>query len=464
MHSQIRDSDLLQIPSEFWYGSNSEYNSSSLTTVRHWYLPEISDSVPVNLNVVPSSNAAQPDSNSVNNKKAPPPLITLSRDERLELKRNELRRRTIQLRRARQHRDIIPVQRRFILAQALLTQSGSDHSLSLGVNVFGQETGRQCAMEGCSKDALVFTDLCTVHHNSTEGKKGDKSCQKWLFAPCEVKSLDNKQCQRVPVFDTNQEVSLCMEHAREKMEKCYNKAGGRGEAKEVKRGKKRNNSGRIYNNSVKVTSTVPTSIVGGGSVKKATLNPIANLIPVYTPPQQKRNSNNIPINVVMKPNNNVQSQQPLKRIQTKHNNKVYVSPAKTSVTVQGQSYHPVIRQKPRPEMLTRFTKGQSGMQQQSRSQILSAPRGVTMMMMQHEHDDFVDEDDSVGLGGEEYEEEEEESSSARKMLVVKRRRNITNNQTDLLLVSENSSAYESSEDTGVGGLSESEMIGECFYV
>lgn len=77
-----------------------------------------------------------------------------------------------------------------------------------------------------------------------------------------------------------------------------------------------------------------------------------------------------------------------------------------------------------------------------------------------------------------YDEEEEEvdsllnhgsrnSNSTSSFEMVKKRgasRTVGNRprtgHTDLLLVSENSSAYESSEDTGVGGLSESEMIGE----
>lgn len=539
--NSMRDAELSKIPDEFWYGND---NAADISTLRHWYLPEISDSVA-------SSEPPQDiplqssDKNSVR-----PLLIPLSRDERLELKRSELRRRTIQLKRAQQHKSVLPARRRFILVQSILSSREGQEKTGQFVTLLGSDDYskevRGCCMEGCSKDALVFSKHCSVHVQA-------KNDEKWLFAPCSAKLSDNLQCHRIPVAEVmgliDEDVSLCEIHLRERERteqvKKYGSLRGEKVAKMVMGSKKGNKiKGSSSNNSGRVTKA--TSL-GGGGLKKAisSVTTTTATVPVYNNNNQNANLNQrlnsstqkTPTMINVKNQLN-QSQQPIQQHQQNqsqsakqrqattvtnviNSNRVYVNPptpARRHVPVQmtRQSASPQkLQQQPpqqppqnkkRPEMptTTRFTKApptavlprqQVQQQQQQQQQKVHHPkvsgRGatVTMMMMQHEHDDFVDEDDSVDMemeGDEEFEEvlEEVEVDSLlsqgmgrRKQVVAAVKRNgggggsvgykmggrggRVNQQTDLLLVSENSSAYESSEDTGVGGLSESEMIGEC---
>lgn len=424
------------------------HDGNSLTAfhLRHWYLPEFSDAVPC------------PDTPPMTTKtmnagaSAAPLVIELSRDERLELKRSELRRRSIQLRNAQKYREIFPARRRFLLVQSTLLQEAAGEGgvqgfpLKLGGNNFSKEL-RVCHVDSCESEALIFTAFCRVHIT--------ESADQQLFAPCSMTLADNLQCSRVPVFDVSHEVPLCEEHASERRGRLGERNGG-GKQSQV--------------------------MVGGGSQKKKKQSvaavrpkkekrPAIKQAPAPTVPQK---SSAMPSKMHLTP---VPKQQATKRANAQVHHPVDTVPV-AKVQQQRTKQLPQQQQnkKVNAEMLQRFTKNVVQKPQQN----LPA-HSVVMMMMQDEHDDFVDEDDSVGLD----EEEEVDSllsrnstSSSSYEVVMKRRRMLpkesggggvggagrmvgfAGNQTDLLLVSENSSAYESSEDTGVGGLSESEMIGE----
>lgn len=490
---QSSDLSLMQVPDEFWFKGMQEEDALASLHLHHWYLPEFSDAVPTCPDTPPKL-AASPSSAG----HCPLPLVLhLSREERLELKRCELRRRTIQLRNAEKHREVIPARRRFLLLQATMRQEGEvdddvemagSESVKLGATCsnFTKQL-RVCRNDGCPNETLIFTAFCAEHISGTVDEQ--------LYAPCSVQLADKSQCSRVPEFDMSHELPLCSEHARERRAmKGVNVAGGRANpvvAKTQQQQQKQlvkekdvsmTRSQRREKSSARTTipaklSGARKSTGGGGGVATTTVSvtqkssaisakahtTAAAVVKQHISPAKQRTNNNVLANPVKQQFVTI----PVKATEAA------VPRTKHLAKVQAQQH--------RPEMLQRFTKGPSAYHQMSHHPQKVPAHSVVMMMMQDEHDDFVDEDDSVGLGGEEEHEEVDSllsrnsnSYQVRGVAGVgggrKRGHGAAGrmgNQTDLLLVSENSSAYESSEDTGVGGLSESEMIGEwelnCFF-
>lgn len=444
----VRDYELLQVPHDFWFKCvGGDADASEALYLRHWYLPEMSDPVPSCPDTpLPTSSAST----------SPTVLVPLTRDERIELKRSELRRRTVQLRNGQRHREVLSSRRRFLVVHSTLLQEevGGTVPLGMGRGKLSPGVG-VCRADGCQNEALIFTAFCPAHIT--------EAADQLLFAPCSVQMPDKTQCKRVPVFDASHEQPLCEEHARTGMEVAKQQLATIRPRKSTVRG-----GGEV--NKAVVAAAVPVTVPARAStVKRAAPTVVvvqSSAMPVKAPflakqqqqLQQAKRTHPVAVNL------------PVNKQHLVHGSVVQV-PVKTTTTVMAPR---TAVAKPRPEMLTRFTKDHPGavlFRQQK------APVRPVVMMMQDEHDDFVDEDDSVGLCGEGDGGEEEEVDSllnhgSRKSTssyeVVKRKGSsggggravLAANQTDLLLVSENSSAYESSEDTGVGGLSESEMIGE----
>lgn len=421
-----REMDVQTIPEELWFGPcQSQDDALSALHMQTWFIPELCATVPASITTTLASAAC-------------PPFLHLSRDERLELKRSELRRRTIQVRNAQQHREIVTARRRFLYVQSVLMQEETDsheQTTMIPDSVFSEEL-RLCRVDGCQDEPLVFTAFCPVHVTGSHDEQ--------LFAPCSVRFADKSQCSRVPVFDESHETPFCREHAaaagREKDSRQLPRlttervvtgkavatggGGGSAPAKNKKKSRSNNSSKR---------STVPGK---ASAMPKVDLTPSLPRKSVYlNHHHQNGGGEAVPVVVNVQPT----QLQPAPQQQKQTNLKIR-----------------------RPEIVTRFAKVGS--------------QAVHKMLVKEEQYDFVDEEDSVGLEEDVVEEEEEDDSLLQPRskksspFAVKRKSYRANygaapmttatNQTDLLLVSENSSAYESSEDTGVGGLSESEMIGE----
>ena len=312
--THLRDLDLLAVPDSFWLQFHNEENAEAPLHLRHWFSPELSISSVIET----------------------PQAMVLSREERLEGKIGELRRKASQLRRSQKYRSAFQARRRLLLVQATLLQEEQGEEVGLEM----MSAGKACSVDSCPNEALLFSTLCAVHVAGTEDEK--------LFAPCIV-----DQCKRVPVFDLRQEKVFCREHLSSSKERLV-----------VAKGKS-------------------SSAVGVKAARKAT--------PAVT--QRK-----------------VVDTQQVKRIA-------------------------VQKLPPQNQPTKQLRKKESGFVE--------------------ERDDEEDDSDSLLNHGSRQSTSSSETRVKSKTVVCGR-----NGQTDLLLVSENSSAYESSEDTGVGGLSESEMIGE----
>lgn len=413
-NNSSREITVQAIPEEMWFSpGQSQDDAFSPLHMYNWFIPELCDTVPASITTTVASASA-----------ACPPLLQLSRDERLELKRSELRRRTIQVRNAQQHREIVTARRRFLYVQSVLLQETGSHDQTTMVpaSAFSEEL-RLCRVDGCQNEALIFTAFCPEHVTGSHDEQ--------LFASCSVRFADKSQCSRVPVFDESHEVPLCKEHAAER-------------EKDPRR------QPRITADRVAVVSgKLAAAPVAAKNKKKKSRSNKRSTVPVNQPRASAM------------PKVDLTPSLPRKSVYLSHPNE-----GGDAVRVNVQKplqLLPATQQKlktRRPEIVTRYTKvGSDAMQK---------------ILVKEEQYDFVDEEDSVGL-----EEEEEDSllqprSKKSSPFAMKRKSFRANygvapttavsNQTDLLLVSENSSAYESSEDTGVGGLSESEMIGEFVFI
>lgn len=378
------DVDLLQTPEDLWFEEKPcQVECTAPLHIRNWFVPEITSS---------SCLPAGP-RNSLS--------LSVSREERLELKRCELRRKSIQLRGAQLHREILTARRRFLMVQSSLLQESDADGLKVGRNCWPKEF-RICGVDACKNEALIFTAFCPQHITQSDEQQ--------LFTPCTAKFADNKPC-RVPVFDISHELPLCREHAR--------KVENFGRAPPVQRSKK------------DMVAAIRTPRMTKISAKTATA-------PVYQQPSAIQKTTKRYANAAS-------------------NMKLDYSPLLTVAADNAPKFHQ--RSNQTPAMFSRFG---------------TPNRTAAVTASVNEPDDFVDElvdeedEDSIGGG-----EEDSLLNNSSKQTYVVKRKNFKElktvgvsgaaarlNQSDVLVVvSENSSAYESSEDTGVGGLSESEMIG-----
>ncbi|XP_055539849.1 uncharacterized protein LOC129726784 [Wyeomyia smithii] len=129
-------------------------------------------------------------------------LKPLSRDERLELKRAYLRRKAVQYWNAQQLRRATPARKRLKLVRKMLAQWDEQREATLKKN--GNAEQSICQRPECNQVALLATTHCYQHITDNHEQR--------LFQQCTAKFSDNSQC-RVPVFDINHELILCREHA-----------------------------------------------------------------------------------------------------------------------------------------------------------------------------------------------------------------------------------------------------------
>uniref|UniRef100_A0A182N730 Uncharacterized protein n=1 Tax=Anopheles dirus TaxID=7168 RepID=A0A182N730_9DIPT len=126
----------------------------------------------------------------------------LTRDERLELKKAYLQRRAVQCRNGLRVRSAaVSVAKRRLQSMAMLVKK-LEKQRQKELNQESEKT--KCVQLGCTNAALVMTTHCYNH--ITENK------EQCLFQRCTAKFSDNSQC-RVPVFDISHELVLCKEHA-----------------------------------------------------------------------------------------------------------------------------------------------------------------------------------------------------------------------------------------------------------
>ncbi|XP_052889582.1 uncharacterized protein LOC128297905 [Anopheles moucheti] len=126
----------------------------------------------------------------------------LTRDERLELKKAYLQRRVVQCRNGLRLRSAAASIAKKRLESMARVVAKVDKRRQTELNKTSEKD--TCAVEGCSKSALVMTSHCYDHVT--------EESQQCLFQRCTAKFSDNSQC-RVPVFDVSHELILCKEHA-----------------------------------------------------------------------------------------------------------------------------------------------------------------------------------------------------------------------------------------------------------
>lgn len=389
MWNEIRDRELQQIPSDFW---NRRTKVLSLTSLHmnHWYLPQLSDAVPC-----PETPIKSEANNDMIESVSQPRILHLSRDEQLELKRSELRRRMLQLKSAQRHRSILFARRRFLLTQASLVESQNPISKFPSPKSSFAKKFRNCRFNLCQNEALMFTVFCVVHLTSTDDQL--------LYAPCSMKLADNLQCSRVPLCD--QKTGLKEEPRCHLHQSIYKKVGEKGQ-KRAKKGYK----------------TIPRMVDTGKDqiVEVSGKKPYPYIVTILQTPNPKV----------------IRSQ------------KVSVEQIH-STTAGNKSRESCVARRPKKEWPLK-TYGQ--------------PDHKVKEEVDVEEDTEQEEVDSLLSHGRKSSIKNVGERAEKPKHIASFRRTVdgvgSTNQTDLLLVSENSSAYESSEDTGVGGLSESEMIGK----
>ncbi|XP_031630637.1 uncharacterized protein LOC116345428 isoform X2 [Contarinia nasturtii] len=119
----------------------------------------------------------------------------LTREQRLENKRDNLRRQAFQYAQAQHFRSTILAKRRIITVTKALAKFKNERN---------KIAPTKCSVQSCSNAALAMTAYCYLHITLNKDQK--------LFHPCTAKFSDNSQC-RVPVFDISHELPLCREHA-----------------------------------------------------------------------------------------------------------------------------------------------------------------------------------------------------------------------------------------------------------
>ncbi|KAM7359614.1 zf-C3Hc3H domain-containing lethal (3) L1231 isoform 1-T3 [Cochliomyia hominivorax] len=130
---------------------------------------------------------------------------SLAREERIALYKQQLRRQAMQLLSTRSLQKL-PIQiarRRLMCVDRLLRkyQQNEQNKREQPANV------KRCCVNGCDAYTIELASHCQKHivYNSAQH----------VFLPCTAKFADNTQC-RVPVFDINHDLPLCMEHARKR--------------------------------------------------------------------------------------------------------------------------------------------------------------------------------------------------------------------------------------------------------
>ncbi|XP_055314803.1 uncharacterized protein LOC129575353 isoform X2 [Sitodiplosis mosellana] len=302
----------------------------------------------------------------------------LTREQRMENKRDNLRRQAFQYAQAQHFRSTMLAKRRLITVTKALAKFKNERN---------KASPTKCSVQACSNAALAMTAYCYLHITLNKDQK--------LFHPCTAKFSDNSQC-RVPVFDISHELPLCREHAW-----------------------KRDNYNRILQEQ---------------KPKKSIKTKTKSIEPVRQPKRNKKKKRRNTQLVLTEPTQMIPKQQLKQAIgQLNANvvaNNACINPTTVSAATTKQSIQPMINVVWNQDL---FRKHHSGGET---PQIISAKSPALMTSMNKYLPDNV--------------------------MVYQLSNSMPNAQKikiqNIITVGENSSAYESSEDTGVGELSESELI------
>lgn len=385
-------------------------------------------------------------------------LKKLSRDERLELKRAQLRRKTVQYWNGQKLRANLQAKKRLKDVEKMLSKL--DHQRQLALKRNGGMTQPKCQRQGCNQVALLATTHCYQHIT-------DNSEQR-LFQQCTAKFSDNSQC-RVPVFDISHELILCREHAwkhdnHDKMSaevKLLKKPGlGNAVAK-----KKQTVVKQPLATSARTAGSVPMTDKAKKKSKKKKLTPLQQQValhqqqykqqyskPTLPPPAYGTISGASGTVQIVSKSNTIR--------QTTGSSLLQHHQLQKSSLQQNMTIVPGLVQTGQPQSTmnrnVHIPLSQQLRQVQNQSVGISANACQQQNSTQQQHIIGRNHDLMLNFGAHQQQQPPPHSVGFDQQHVQQMLSGATTQ--DLLNICENSSAYASSEDTGVGGLSESELM------
>ncbi|XP_049285083.1 uncharacterized protein LOC125764668 [Anopheles funestus] len=465
-------------------------------TLSFWYEESIAISVPDSMSswgINPIHRSSSSSSSSVRGGKnkanrgansAKFEIRMLTRDERLELKKAYLQRRVMQCRNGLRMRSAAASVAKKRLESMARMVAKVDKRRQTELSKASEKA--TCTHEGCTKSALVMTSHCYDHVT--------EEAQQCLFQRCTAKFSDNSQC-RVPVFDVSHELILCKEHAwkhdnHDKM------------SQEVKLHKKPS--------TLVAVPTVPASpTIAGRKKAKPTQSPPVVVRSQKRPKKKKKltplqqqmllhqqqykqqfamhhthqsNQQQQAKHATPGPNQSqvkkVIQQQPQKSLLNTWsvNGKVQLQ-VKQGTPVQkasqiahpGQRVHVINGSESQSKPAFNTTVPQTPAQTNrnllipvavGNNRIVAGARGSTVYRVQPNNStmEIVDSLEHDHDQQEKLKQQQQQQYSNGSHAVQTTLNNTSPSTQDLLTICENSSAYASSEDTGVGGLSESELL------
>ncbi|XP_058456821.1 mucin-2 [Malaya genurostris] len=381
-------------------------------------------------------------------------LKVLSRDERLALKRSSLRRKAIQYWNAQSLRSIEPVRKRFKQTCKMIARLDKRREKLLMKN--GGAELPKCQRPDCNQEALLATTHCYQHITDNH--------EQLLFQQCTAKFSDNSQC-RVPVFNLNHDLILCREHAwkhdnHDKMTaevKMLKKPAASVAAK-----KKMPKSATVVTSVSPTTNrTAPTATVTNAKkkTKKKKLTPLQQQLALHQQHYKQQYSSIIHSKPTLPPPAYGASSGVDQKIATQTNtfrqsgnviyqqNKILPSNTQTggiSQTVTRNVNIPLQQQQ-------RLSIHSYQQQTQHQKPTLVVTQSHQNLRQQQQQPPMIDRNDDLMLNFTAQQLQQQPQKQQVHQV-------IGNSTQDLLNICENSSAYASSEDTGVGGLSESELM------
>lgn len=352
-------------------------------------------------------------------------LVELSLEERSMQRKALMRRRAVQYWNAQRLRDAQPARKRLKAVERVLGKLEKHRETMLRNN--GGTDLPKCQRTGCERDALLATTHCRQHiADNTEQR---------LFQRCTAKFSDNSQCQ-VPVFDVRQELVLCREHAwkhdnHDKM------------SAEV----------RLLKKPTAPATAVPNSIT---LKKKPPKMPLVKIVQPVTP---------APANKTTKAGKKKKKLTPFQQQMALHQQQ-YKQQYAVKPTLPPPPY-PTAQQPTKPVL---YRQQQSQPKYQPPVQIVQPNRNLHIPLnqphrpqQQQQHMIGRSEDFMLNYQGQQLVQQQQQQYTHQQVQQILAAASVGGGTTigatqDLLNICENSSAYASSEDTGVGGLSESELM------
>ncbi|XP_058812932.1 mucin-2-like [Topomyia yanbarensis] len=380
-------------------------------------------------------------------------LKMLTRDERLELKKAYLRRKAVQKWNGQRFRSIEPARKRLKTVSKMVARLDEQRGTMLKKN--GGAEQPKCQRPDCNQVALLATTHCYQHITDNHEQR--------LFQQCTAKFSDNSQC-RVPVFNLSHGLILCREHAwkhdnHDKMTaevKMLKKPTATVAAK-----KKMPKAATIVTATSPVTNRAVPPAATVTSTKKKTkkkkLTPLQQQLALHQQHYKQQYSSIIHSKPTIPPpaygtsSNNDQKTTPPASTFRQSGNMMYTqNKIQPSTTTSGNIPQPTTRNVHIP-MLQKQRQSLHSYQQQPQQQksVLITQNHLNLNQQQHH---LISRNDDLMLNYNAQQAQQQQFNQQQVHQVL------GNTTQDLLNICENSSAYASSEDTGVGGLSESELM------